>query len=182
VPDRGLATPLVEMSRFAVREAVAGDAAAIARAQVASWRVSYRGILPDAVLARLEVGEHTGIRRRILADATSLHLVAFEVSRGDVVGFCDCGPRRRRVPYAGEIYAIYLEHHAKRYGLGREMFERSTDWLAARGLRSLVVWVLEGNHHARRFYEALGGRAALQVGSSVDGYRVTEIGYVWDRI
>ena len=172
----------LDVSRFAIREAVPGDAEEIARAHVASWRASYRGILPDDILDDLDVGQRTSSRRNILRDQTSLHLVAYEVSRGNIVGFCDAGRRRRDVPYAGEIYAIYLEHHAKRYGLGRELFERSTDWLSARGLRSLVVWVLDGNHHARRFYEAMGGRAALRLRSSVGHFAVWEVGYVWDRI
>ena len=173
---------LLDVSRFAIRTAVPGDAEDIARAHVASWRVSYRGILPDEALDGLDVGQRTSSRRSILRDQTSLHLVAYEVSRRNIVGFCDAGPRRRDVAYAGEIYAIYLEHRAKRYGLGREMFEHSIAWLAAHGMRSLVVWVLEENHHARRFYEAMGGRAALRVRSSVGRFPVWEAGYVWDRI
>jgi GNAT superfamily N-acetyltransferase len=172
----------LEVSRFAVREAVPDDAEEIARTHVASWRASYRGILPDDVLDGLDVGHRASSRRSILRDQTSLHLVAYEVSGGDIVGFCDAGPRRRDVPYDGEIYALYLEHRAKRYGLGREMFEQSLDWLSARGMRSLVIWVLEENHHARRFYEAMGGREALRVRSSVGRFPVWELGYVWDRV
>jgi GNAT superfamily N-acetyltransferase len=172
---------LLDVERFAIRTAVPGDAEEIARAHVASWRASYRGILPDEVLDGLDVGQRTSSRRSILRDQTSLHLVAYEVSRGDIVGFCDAGPRRRDVAYAGEIYAIYLEHRAKRFGLGRAMFEQSIDWLAMHGMRSLVVWVLEQNHHARRFYEAMGGHAALRFRSSVGRFPVWEVGYVWDR-
>lgn len=170
------------MSRFAIREARLGDAEEIARAHVESWQTSYRGILPDDVLDYIDVGQRVLTRRRILQEQGSVHLVAYDVTHGDIVGFCDAGPARRSVPEEGEVYAIYLIHRAKRYGLGREMFEEVMGRLAAKGMRSLIVWVLEENHHARRFYEALGGRASIRVRSSVAGFPVIEQAYVWHRL
>jgi GNAT superfamily N-acetyltransferase len=170
------------MSRFALREAVPADAEGIALAHVESWESSYRGVLPDNVLDRIDVGQRLDTRRRILRDPDGLHLVAYDVTHGDIVGFCDAGPSRRMGPGTGEIYAIYLMHRAKRYGLGTEMFERVAPWLAARGMRSLVIWVLEDNHHARRFYEAMGGRTGGKVRSAVAGYPVIELAYMWERI
>jgi hypothetical protein len=39
------------IGRIALRDATAGDAAALASLHVASWQESYAGIMPDAVLA-----------------------------------------------------------------------------------------------------------------------------------
>jgi ribosomal protein S18 acetylase RimI-like enzyme len=105
-----------------------------------------------------------------------LHLVAFDTTYGEIVGFCDAG-RSRRGPWAGEIYTLYLLDHAKRHGLGRQLFDRARAYF---GGRSLVIWVLEDNHHARRFYEALGGRAGARIQSRVGGATVTEQSYVWE--
>ena len=96
------------MTRFAVREATLDDAEGIARAHTASWQTSYRGILPDTVLDRIDVGQRAETRRRILRDRSIYQLVAYDITHGDIVGFCDAGPARRHVPYAGELYAIYL--------------------------------------------------------------------------
>jgi ribosomal protein S18 acetylase RimI-like enzyme len=168
------------MSRFSVREAKLGDAEAIARAHTESWQSSYRGILPDNVLDRIDVGQRADSRRRILADRSIYQLVAYDVTHGDIVGFCDAGPPRRHMPYAGEIYALYMIHRAKRHGLGQEMFERVQQHLAAQGGRSLIIWVLENNEHARGFYEAMGGRRGPALPSRVGGFAVTELAYVWD--
>jgi hypothetical protein len=46
----------------------------------------------------------------------------------------------------------------------------------------MIVWVLENNHHARRFYEAMGGRAGSTLQSRVGGFPVVELSYVWDRL
>jgi L-amino acid N-acyltransferase YncA len=167
------------MSRFAIREARPGDAEGIARAHADSWNASYRGILPDRVLDRVDVGQRVDTRRRLLRDRSRLHLVAYDVTHGDIVGFCDAGPSRRTEGRAGEVYALYLVHHAKRYGLGRDMLARAATWLHAAGMRSLIVWVLDDNHHARRFYEALGGRGAGTCRSSVGGFPVLERSYLW---
>ena len=169
------------MTRFAVREAVLDDAAGIARVHTDSWQTSYRGILPDNVLDRIDVGQRAESRRKILRDRAVFTLVAYDVTHGDIVGFCDAGASRRDAPYAGEVYAIYLAHRAKRFGLGQEMFDRVQAWFAARDMRSMIVWVLEDNHHARRFYEAMGGRAAHRLRSRVGGFPVIEVAYVWDR-
>src|SRR5262245_28679677 len=139
------------MTRFAIREAVPADAAGIARAHTESWQTSYRGILPDVVLDRIDVGQRVETRRKILRDRSVFQLVAYDLTHGDIVGFCDAGPSRRSLPpvgdlpgsFAGEIYAIYLVHHAKRHGLGQEMFERVQAWLVANAMRSMIVWVLD---------------------------------------
>ena len=169
------------MSRFAIRDAKLDDAEGIARAQTDSWQTSYRGILPDTVLDRIDVGQRADTRRKILTDKSILQLVAYDVTHNDIVGFCDAGPSRRNVPYKGELYAIYLVQHAKRYGIGTEMFERVQAWFTRQDIHSMIVWVLENNDHARRFYEALGGRATSRLQSRVGGFPVTELAYVWDH-
>ena len=168
--------------RFAIRRARLADAEGIARAHTASWRTSYRGILPDAVLARIDVDQRAASWHRVLQDPGLLVLVAYDTTHHDIVGLCDAGPSRRDASHAGEIYRFYLEHHARRHGLGSEMFAQVTDWLRSRGLASLIIWVLDNNHHARRFYEAMGGRAGPRVGSTVSGFPVVELAYVWDRL
>ncbi|HUJ59491.1 MAG TPA: GNAT family N-acetyltransferase [Kofleriaceae bacterium] len=170
------------MARFAIREATVGDADGIARAHTASWQASYRGILPDVVLDRIDVGQRVETRRRILRDRSVFQLVAYDLTHGDIVGFCDAGPARRHVAAAGELYAIYLVQHAKRHGLGQDMLERVQAWLVASEMRSMIVWVLDNNQHARRFYEAMGGRMGARLRTSVGGFPVTELSYVWDRL
>lgn len=170
------------MSRFAIREATLDDAGGIARAHTESWQSSYRGILPDAVLDRIDVGQRIETRKKILRDTSILQLVAYDLTHGDIVGFCDAGPARRHVTLGGEVYAIYFMHHAKRHGLGTEMFDRVRAWLRANGMASMIVWVLDNNHHARRFYETMGGRIGNRLQTSVGGFAVTEQAYVWDQL
>jgi GNAT superfamily N-acetyltransferase len=168
--------------RFAIRPATLGDAESIARAQLDSWRTSYRGILPDAVLDKLDLSRWTEARRRIAGDRALLQLVAYDLTHGDIVGFCDAGPSRRGSAMAGEVYALYLIQHAKRHGLGSELLDHATSWLRTHDRPSMIIWVLENNHHARRFYEARGGEPGGTFQSHVHGFPVLERSYLWRRL
>nr|HEX4316086.1 GNAT family N-acetyltransferase [Kofleriaceae bacterium] len=168
--------------RFAIREARLADVDAICRAHAASWQDSYRGILPGDVIDRADVGHRAMSRRRLLADPELLTLVAYDTTHGDIVGLCDAGPARRPGRWAGEIYALYLVAHAKRYGLGSDLFDATCRWLRASNTRSLVIWVLDNNPHAHRFYEAMGGRVAARIQSAIAGFPIVERAYVWDAI
>ncbi|MEU6929538.1 hypothetical protein AB0A05_10295 [Streptomyces sp. NPDC046374] len=42
-----------------IREAAPSDAAAVAAVHIRSWRAAYRGLVPDAYLDSLDVGERT---------------------------------------------------------------------------------------------------------------------------
>jgi len=168
--------------RFAIRPARPADAEGIARVHTASWRDSYRALLPARVLEQQGTDQRRVSWQRTLADPAILTVVAYDVSRGDIVGFCDAGRNRGSTAQAAEVYRIYLDYHAKRHGLGREMFDYVTDWLRAQHLRSLVIWVLDGNAHACRFYEAMGGQLGPRVPSRVAGFPVIERAYVWDAL
>lgn len=142
----------------------------------------YRGMIPDHVLDAMDHGARTAAHRRLTGERNGLHLVATDTTHHDIVGFCHAGPSRRAGPWAWEVYTIYLEQHARWHGIGREMFGEVFAWVRTRSSPSLIVWVLEENLHARRFYEALGGRAAHRTPSAVGGFQVIEQAYVWDRV
>jgi GNAT superfamily N-acetyltransferase len=166
-----------DTARFAIRPAEVADAADIARVQTTSWQTSYRGILPDSILDTMDVARRASMRRDILLDGAGLDLVAYDTTHLDLVGFCHAGTSRRQGPLVGELYEIYIVDRAKRYGLGRELFERATGWCRAAKLSSMIVWVLEHNRHARRFYEAMGGQLTGRLPSTVRGYPVVELSY-----
>jgi GNAT superfamily N-acetyltransferase len=72
-------------------------------------------------------------------------------------------------------------HHGKRHGLGREMFERVQAWLKANDMSSMLVWVLENNHHARRFYEARGFVVVEQTDGTGNEEKEPDARYLWTR-
>ena len=54
--------------------------------------------------------------------------------------------------------------------------------LLARGYGSGMLWVLEGNDPARRFYQALGGRVIARREQRRDGFSAIGLAYAWDDL
>ncbi len=142
-----------------VRLATLADAEPIARAQVASWRAAYTGLIPEAVLAAFTVEVRTTRWRAILArDAPEER--TWVAPAGNPLGFVSTGPSRDEGagPAVAELYGLYLDPSAWGGGLGRALFEAATADLRARGRAAVTAWVLEGNARAHRFYEIAGMR------------------------
>lgn len=163
-----------------IRRARPGDARGIAEVHVAAWRETYRGIVPDAYLDSLSVDGREAMWRRLEApDARSFAFVAVDGS-GRIVGFANGGPRRDGPEeYAGELYAIYLPREAQGRGVGRRLASAVARELAARGMRSMLLWVFRDNLPARRFYEALGGTLMTSQQFEIEGRTMTEVSYGW---
>ena len=160
-----------------VRLAGAGDADAIGRIQVETWRAAYAGLLPDDAVARFDVAGNQERWRGWLGASPRPRSATFVVEdAGEVVGFAGVGPCRE-TPGDGELYTIYLHPSRWGSGIGRALLKRAEESLHVSGFRSAILYVLEGNDRAIRFYEAAGW---VQDGSKVDefaGADVTELRY-----
>lgn len=144
-----------------VRWATPGDAEAIARIHVRSWRATYTGLLPDEILAGLDVRRRTEDWRGWLSqEPPALHTLVAE-SCGDLTGFLAMALPARDAEEAedvAEIPALYLDPNRRRRGIGRALMGAALAEMRARGYREAVLWMLRGNAGAAAFYDATGWR------------------------
>ena len=163
-----------------VRHPVEQDAAGIARVHVASWRTTYRGIVPADYLAGLSAEQREEFWIRVLTnpEAERVVLVAEDES-GQIVGFASGGPERTGDPvYQGELYAIYLLATHQRRGIGRQLFQAVVEKLAEAGLTSMLLWVLADNP-SRTVYDRLGGEPVRTQRIEIGGATLEEVAYGW---
>jgi ribosomal protein S18 acetylase RimI-like enzyme len=164
-----------------IRAATPADAEAIARVHVQAWHESYRGLLPDRIIAEKSIERRTALWRSALADPARAPILRVIEDAGEVVGFGSAGrARSAALGAAGEIAAIYLLDRVKRRGFGRALFGELRNTLEAAGYADTGLWVLTGNTPARRFYEALGGRAGATRSERDADHVLDEIAYRWD--
>ena len=146
-----------------IRPAAVDDAEALARLHVRSWQWAYRGQLPDEFLDRMpdSMDRRIDARRAQLTDLPPDYRVWIAEQAGQIVGFAVTEPSRDAdVPLStAELSMIYLEQEAAGKGIGRQLFAHAVEDLRQRGYAQAILWVLETNSRARRFYEAAGWRA-----------------------
>jgi ribosomal protein S18 acetylase RimI-like enzyme len=156
-----------------------GDAAALARVHVRSWRETYAGLLPGPFLAQMNAGVYARRWRRQLMMSDSAELVLCAEGAGGLVGYCGANDVR---PGEAEVSTLYVIRPAQRRGVGKRLLSSAAKVMASRGSVSLHLWVLNGNAKARAFYEHLGGVAVEEraVSGWDGGYR--ETAYRWSDI
>ena len=140
-----------------VRAGVPSDVEGIARVHVESWRSTYRGHVPDDVLAALSVPERDELWRRLIAEIEPGGGVLVLDDDGAVVGFCHyCKNRDGDDARTGEITSIYLLADRWRQGAGSRLMDAAVSTMTSAGYTKALLWVLDANDRARGFYEARG--------------------------
>lgn len=167
-----------------LREARLNDSAAIAKVHVDTWQTTYRGIVPEAYIAKLSYKKRKSNWDNQLSISTEAESDYFiyvaENSTGEIVGFVDGGLERSSDSrYKCEIYAIYILKGYQRKGVGRSLVQLIASRLSQLGLTSMLVWVLADNP-ASQFYLALGGQKIYQKLIDIEGIELEEIAYGWN--
>jgi GNAT superfamily N-acetyltransferase len=96
---------------------------------------------------------------------------------GEIIGFVSVGAARDD-DAEGELYAIYVHPEHWGTGTGRALMEAGEDELWRLGHQQVVLWVLDDNPRARRFYEIAGWSAdgkAQEV--EMFGFHLREVRY-----
>jgi len=148
--------------RLSVRTARTRDADAIARVHAASWRAAYgAGLLPQRYLEGLRAPALARRWRQRLSSPEGRADTFVAVGVGRAVGFAlvaPCMDDDSLAGFAGELRMLYVHPDALRQGIGGALIDRALAALAEREFYWVVVWVVEGNAAARRFYSRCGLR------------------------
>jgi ribosomal protein S18 acetylase RimI-like enzyme len=164
-----------------LREARRGDERAVAALHVRSWQEAYRDLMPAEFLDGLDPGDraqrYTFESKDEGAPTTLLAIVGEEGDGEDpsltnsrevrsgsspspfepLAGFVTFGPSRDEDAEAlGEIYALYVDPERYRSGIGRLLMAEARRRLVESGFSEAILWVLQGNDRAARFYEREG--------------------------
>lgn len=164
-----------------IRPATQADAPAIGRVHVATWRSTYPGMMPQALLDGLDEGRSAQRWLARVGEAGKPLLVAEH--EGEVVGFASGGPAREGFPdwVEGELYALYLDDACQGQGWGKALVQAFLEALRAEGHRSMGVWVVAANP-VRHFYAHLGGQPAGEKVVELGGAMVSELAFAWREL
>jgi len=140
-----------------IRPASPADARRIAEVNAASWKAAHAGIVPENAWDAVDV-ETNAVRNERQLAAGIVEIFVTETD-GRVVGYvdyCRCRDEDLDPEKSFEIAALYVIPERWRHGIGRKLCGHLFHLLEARGVESVVLWVLAESVAARRFYEAMG--------------------------
>ncbi len=145
------------MTGFRLRPARDGDLPAVGALHQRSRVAAYAGNIGAATLTARSAdafGEWWVARWKWERET---HRLTVAEQAGAIVGFTYVGPSE--TPGAAELYAIHVEPGHVGTGVGRALMGEALTQLTGFGEPRAVLWVLEANRPARRFYERGGWRA-----------------------
>jgi len=137
---------------------------------VETWQAAYAHALPPDQLETLSLAE---------AVERSQHRPPTFVAElsGEIAGFVSVGASRDPGT-DGELFAIYVHPGHWGTGVGRALIDAGETELRRLGHKEAVLWVLDDNPRARRFYELAGWSvdgAAREI--EIFGFDVSEVRY-----
>ena len=123
----------------------------VSRIYEESWKFAYQGIVPQSYLDGIPAGRWADVLDRAGWDTLVL------TEGGKLAGTSSvCPSRWPGWPGFGEVASLYLLPEYMGRGYGRALLEAAVETLAGQGFRDVLLWVLEDNRRARRFYERAG--------------------------
>jgi GNAT superfamily N-acetyltransferase len=141
-----------------IREATSDDSRAIRKVQVATWKSTYRGLIPDQILDSMENSPPRPAPtppHDVIAASRRTYVACVE--RSGIVGFLSGGKARdSNWGIVHELWAIYVLEAWQGHGIGRKLVSAFATCLG-KECDDFIVWCLAENRTGRHFYESLGG-------------------------
>lgn len=145
------------MSDIAIRPGVREEALALAEILVAACRAGYREFAPAPVLESLNPA---AFARGMAASWDSFQTLVPVDGAGAPLGFVRFGADHSGDLDGGALYgqvrSLYVTPEGSRRGVRGALLGAALEQLDADGLEIVTLWVFQGNHEGRRFYERHG--------------------------
>jgi GNAT superfamily N-acetyltransferase len=149
----------MSLKPFTVRKATSQDANDVARVHAESWKQAYKDLLTLEQIETRNVEIRMKQWRSWLSQPSSKEVVMLAEDDQGVYGFSSARLEEGH-PETAELSALYVLDRGWGTPTGRLLMEKALEHLAQNNdCDDAILWVLEGNDRARRFYEKNGWEA-----------------------
>ena len=167
------------MRKIVIRKVKYEDIEQIVDINIKDWKKVYKGIIDDDILNNLnreekikKWREHYNIGNVIVAE-----------ENGVILGYCryEDNANDEDLKIDSEIIALYVDCDTLGMGIGRKLVEYVMKDLKNKNKTKMIIWCLEKNQNARKFYEKMGGKLIYaERYFEKEGRKYKEVGYVYD--
>jgi GNAT superfamily N-acetyltransferase len=167
-----------------IRPATPADATSLGAMHAASWAESYRGLMPEGLMAEMtDAGRRGAAWAAIIAKPLLPGGILVAEDAGAIVGFVSvCLARDPALAAAGEVSGLYLLRQAQGRGTATALLHAGFAVLRGAGLGDAGAWCVVGNAPAERFYAARGAVPGPRRLERRGTHAFEEIGWVWRDI
>lgn len=168
-----------------IRPATPDDIDRITDVNIRAWNSTYRGLIADEFIYKMTPETVRTKWERTFSNTTDpLKFTLVAVDENNVpLGYAVWGKNRNEdLPFDVELYAIYLLKEYQGKGIGKELFSRSITEMKKQGVRSFILFVLETNQNARKFYESFSPDYECEKTVIFDDIAYRECGYGWTNL
>lgn len=139
-----------------------------------SWKYAYKGIIPQDYLDSIPTGQWANCIHKTGMNSLVL------IERGRMIGTAGfCKSRWEEYSDYGEVVSIYFLPDYIAKGYGRLLLNKCIEELNQCGFRKVLLWVLEDNYRARKFYERNGFiDSGVFMDDNIGGKDVREVLYL----
>ena len=166
------------MNEILIRKAKYDDIEQMADININDWKKVYKGIISQKILDNLNREE----RIQKWQQSFNFEKTIVAEQNGVVLGYCryEDNVVHDENDIDSEIIAIYVDYERIGKGIGRKLVEHVIDIFKKQKKNKMVIWCLEENLNARKFYEKMGGKLIEnQKYFEKDEGKYKEVGYVY---
>lgn len=171
-----------------IRKAVISDVESIVDINIKTWQTTYKGIISDEVLSKLDETRDLKVERsrinfdKIEVEGVKVHQIVAVIDE-KVVGFASYGKCRDESKFnleqTGEIYGLYILKAFQGRNIGRLLVQHAMQQLfELEGYDKLLIWTLKENQ-SRGFYERMGGLLQYEKDITIGDQTLKEVGYLF---
>lgn len=134
-----------------IRLAKPEEARKINEINIETWKVSYRGYVPDEILDTRAITED-GIKIRL--DNISKNNVFIAEFNSEIVGYASIN---RNTEIEAEIATFYILPQYQRLGIGGNLLKEILKNLKEFNYKKVIVWTMKDFEQSNNFYKKYGG-------------------------
>ncbi len=139
--DRSADEPILE-----VRPVTPEDAEPIGRIRVRAWQAAYQAFMPADYLDALDQLRSLGDLRRMIVEGPRRFAALLARFAGEPAGFATLGePRHPTEAGTCELWALNVDQHFWRRGVGSALVRAADHRAAAQGFGRMELWCIVGN-------------------------------------
>ncbi|MBU5593510.1 GNAT family N-acetyltransferase [Clostridium sp. MSJ-4] len=163
---------------YEIRYANIDDAKILGEIHSQSWKLAYKGIVPDEILNNITTEKRQKYFEKALTEGWEEDAIIFNDNKAvGLICIGKCRDTDKEGSY-GEIWGIYLLPEYWNMGIGSELINWGISELKKRNCDKVTLWVLEDNLNARKFYEKFGFEHDGTINEITIGKKLNEYRYV----